>query len=429
MKAFRKVLFWTHFGIGLLAGIFIAIMCATGAVLAFEDEILALADGQVSRIEVVEESEWMDLDELLKIAKEHDSEFVPTSIETHQSPDRAWRLIAGRSDFKYIDPYTGEIWDTKTKGLKEFFMLNFRLHRWLAMTGDWRPVGKLANGIANLGFILLGMTGLYLWFPKKLVWRLFKDNLFFNNKARKTTRNLNWHNVFGFWALIPILIMSVTGTVYSFGWARSLADQLLGERPNRQGTRIENAQGTRSRPDFQDRFEIAQNWDADWRTIAIPLTQQGGNRGRSQQGQGGGGHSHDHGHSHGGGGHSHGGNGQTQMAQGGHSHGGGSHGGGGGRRRGGGNSISIKQNHVLFPESPASISIHPRNGAIVAESRVADWTLKQKLRASILGIHTGSVAGIPGKTIAFLGCVAGLVLVYTGFVLAIHRIRKMAKKN
>ena len=120
MKAFRKVLFWTHFGIGLLAGIFIAIMCATGAVLAFEDEILALADGQVSRIEVVEGSEWMDLDELLKIVKEHDSEFVPTSIETHQSPDRAWRLIAGRSDFKYIDPYTGEIWDTRLVWLQAF---------------------------------------------------------------------------------------------------------------------------------------------------------------------------------------------------------------------------------------------------------------------------------------------------------------------
>ena len=40
MKFFRQLLFWSHLAAGLIAGISIGIMCFTGAVLAFEHEIV-----------------------------------------------------------------------------------------------------------------------------------------------------------------------------------------------------------------------------------------------------------------------------------------------------------------------------------------------------------------------------------------------------
>ena len=44
MKTFRKIVFWTHLAMGLIAGLSIAIMCFTGVLLAFEHEIVEWAE-------------------------------------------------------------------------------------------------------------------------------------------------------------------------------------------------------------------------------------------------------------------------------------------------------------------------------------------------------------------------------------------------
>jgi uncharacterized iron-regulated membrane protein len=41
---FRKFLFWTHLTLGCFAGMVIAVMAATGAVLAYERQISSWAD-------------------------------------------------------------------------------------------------------------------------------------------------------------------------------------------------------------------------------------------------------------------------------------------------------------------------------------------------------------------------------------------------
>ena len=44
MKIFRKIIFWLHLISGVLAGIFIFVMCVTGALLSFESNILEFAE-------------------------------------------------------------------------------------------------------------------------------------------------------------------------------------------------------------------------------------------------------------------------------------------------------------------------------------------------------------------------------------------------
>ena len=46
----RKVIFWLHLTAGLVAGLVIAIMCFTGAALAFEKDIIAWAERDVRRV-------------------------------------------------------------------------------------------------------------------------------------------------------------------------------------------------------------------------------------------------------------------------------------------------------------------------------------------------------------------------------------------
>jgi len=44
MKLFRQILFWSHLTAGIMAGHFIGVMCFTGTVLAFQDEIVIWAE-------------------------------------------------------------------------------------------------------------------------------------------------------------------------------------------------------------------------------------------------------------------------------------------------------------------------------------------------------------------------------------------------
>ena len=49
---FRKILFWLHLIAGVVAGVIIFIMSATGVALAFEKEIIAWAERDVRRVTV-----------------------------------------------------------------------------------------------------------------------------------------------------------------------------------------------------------------------------------------------------------------------------------------------------------------------------------------------------------------------------------------
>ena len=56
MKTFRKIIFWLHLCSGVLAGIFIFIMCVTGALLAFESNILEFAESDMRVVEISSEN-------------------------------------------------------------------------------------------------------------------------------------------------------------------------------------------------------------------------------------------------------------------------------------------------------------------------------------------------------------------------------------
>ena len=44
MKQFRKIIFWCHIPVGIIAGLIILIMSVTGVLLAYERQITAWAD-------------------------------------------------------------------------------------------------------------------------------------------------------------------------------------------------------------------------------------------------------------------------------------------------------------------------------------------------------------------------------------------------
>lgn len=147
----------------------------------------------------------------------------PSSLEMSSYPDRASIVSLSRPGgegdlLAYVDPYTlrvlGSARSDQPDGLARFFDLTLEIHRTLFAGLPGRVVVELTVGWT----ILLLFSGLYLWWPRRAnggsqgAWwpRL---------KAKPYTVLRDLHNVFGFYLLVPAIIMSVTGLFYTPVWS------------------------------------------------------------------------------------------------------------------------------------------------------------------------------------------------------------------
>ena len=109
-------------------------------------------------------------------------------------------------------------------------------HRWFALEGKYRIVGRTFTATANLGFLFLVVSGVYLWWPStgsRVAWR---QVLWFRRGLSGRARNFNWHSVIGFWAAVPLAIIVASGATISYQWAGNLVYRLAGEAPPSQSS-------------------------------------------------------------------------------------------------------------------------------------------------------------------------------------------------
>jgi uncharacterized iron-regulated membrane protein len=104
-------------------------------------------------------------------------------------------------------------------------------HRWFALTGDNRDIGRAITGACNLGFLFLVVSGFYLWFPRNWSRQALRNVTWFRTGLRSKARDFNWHNVIGFWIAFPLVIVVSSAAVISYSWAGDLIDVLTGESP------------------------------------------------------------------------------------------------------------------------------------------------------------------------------------------------------
>ncbi|WPJ97988.1 PepSY-associated TM helix domain-containing protein [Coraliomargarita algicola] len=439
MKRFRKIIFWVHLCVGVAVGFMIALLCLTGAVLAFEDDFIAAVEKDSVTLELAAGTERKAIDELVRMAQEVEPDATFSQIVIAFEPSTAWRLNMGRRDFRYLNPYTGEIWQSEAQGLRDFFFFNFELHRWLVLQGDSRDTGRMITNVANLGFLFLCLSGLYLWFPRVWRWKAFRAVMMLKRGAKGKARDFNWHNVFGFWALIPLILMILTGAYFYYDWAKDGANILFGPSAPRVGTQlpaqhIEDSLIEGETLSMEARFDVASAWSEDWEEITMPIASsatlgprgagQGAGRGAGSgrgpgQGQGGGSGGQGAGDGSGPGGAIGAGTGPG-AAQ------------GGGRR---GPSVDpalvlVQEAGQWFPfNRPSELLVDLYTGVIAAQRQPSDLSFREKLHSSLRYIHTGEAGLLPGKIIAFLGCIAGLILVYSGFALSYRRLMSSRRKK
>lgn len=107
----------------------------------------------------------------------------------------------------WIDPATAKVLDVADIR-QSFTGVMHRLHGSLLIPGQ--GVGRKVVGWLGWAMTLSCLTGLWLWWPrngavlKALRWR----------RSPSTLNNL--HHMFGFWILVPLLVVSLTGVYISF---------------------------------------------------------------------------------------------------------------------------------------------------------------------------------------------------------------------
>lgn len=228
----RKIVAKVHLWLSIPFGIIIAIVCLTGAILVFETEILELC--YPSRYFVKEvKAEPLPPAALIRSARQQ----LPDSIQINgirvfQDPERTWQLVLpGKKAAAFIDPYTGVV--TGVDDGNGFFMQMMRLHRWLLTeykrdgSFSW---GKAIVGYATLVLVVITISGIVVWYPRNR--NVLKNRL-------KIKAGAGWRRFFydlhvsgGFYAALLLLVMSLTGLTWSFGWYRNAFYTIFGVSTN-----------------------------------------------------------------------------------------------------------------------------------------------------------------------------------------------------
>lgn len=380
----RKVFFWAHLAAGLAAGGVILSMAVSGILMAYEPQLVAWAERDRRIVEVPGEAVRKPLDAILSKASEVSPKGRPSAVTIGSDPSASVVVSFGKEGGNlYLDPYTGAVLG-KDSRMHDFLHFVEEWHRWLAV----KDIGKPVTGAANLFFLFLVISGLYLWFPRRSTKTAFKAVAVPSLKLKGRARDWNWHNAAGFWASALVLTTTLTGAVVSYRWASDLVFVLSGNepppKPKEEGPRAGAGKERKERPQRMEqppeggRVQSAPRVSLDtlfakaavkvqgWATVTLRLPQKPGGPLTAQ--------------------------------------------------------ITTPGYAEKYARSQLTFD------AATAEEKkwepFADQNLGRKLRAFVVPVHTGRVGGPLGQTLALLSASAALLLIWTGFAMAYRRFTK-----
>ncbi len=367
MRVFRKAVFWLHLIAGVLGGIVIFIMCVTGAALSFEKNIIEYVERGERVVEVGERR--LSAYELLNGVVTARPGSMPSSLLLTDDPAAAAVVGLGREGRVYVDPYTGVIKGDGNANARKFFGLMTDLHRWIGLSGDGRTVGKAITGASNLMFLFLAISGIYIWFPRKLTLRHLRPRLWFKSGMGGRANDFNRHHVVGFWCSLVLVVLTVTAAVISYQWAANLLYTLTGnEAPPAQ--RSAPGPGPAEAAPFTVPANIDQLWSTAERqadgaksiSLRLPVTNDA--------------------------------------------------------------VFTIDEGKSWNIFARSTLTLDAGTGSTIKWDAYEDRNSAQKLRSWFRFTHTGESFGIVGQFIGFVACLGGAYLVYTGLSLAVRRFSR-----
>jgi uncharacterized iron-regulated membrane protein len=369
---FRRILFWTHLACGVVAGLFILLMSVTGVMLTYEQQIVESA-GRRNHVLVAEGTPRLTLDDLARAARTAAGENPRASLVISAEPGAPVAVSAGRETAALLNPFTGEAIIDAAAGTRGFLGTMENWHRW--MGGDPRSLRAGLLDYANLLFLFITVSGLYLWLPAVWRWRTVRGVLWFQRRyINAKVRDFNWHHVFGAWMLVPLFVIALSGVVISFPWASNAVYAAFGEKPPQRGgppagpgaaAGAAGVAADQPRASLQQLFDNAVAQVPDWQRATLPLSVRGP---------------------------------RAEIA------------------------VELRSEERRPPRRTVVLDAHQGNVLEVQGANAAPASAGQKARIWFRFAHTGEQYGMVGQTIAGLASLAACFLVYTGFALAWRRL-------
>ena len=280
----RRVLFWLHLGTGLTAGAVIFAMAATGALLTFEPQLVERAERDLWQAPPpTPSSPRVPLADLVARAQEQRGGDRATMISLRAEPQSSVRVGFGRDGALFMNPYTGAAIGPGSKTHDVLHVIE-DWHRWLGS----RDLGRPITGVANLAFLGLALSGLYLWWPRAWSRQAVKAITVLDVRLSGRARNFNWHNSIGFWCAPLLIVLTLTGAVMSYQWANDLLYRITGNEPPPPAGGAPAAAARAGRPEGRERRQSAPAIDLDalaaraasqspqWVAITLRLPQRPG---------------------------------------------------------------------------------------------------------------------------------------------------------
>src|SRR6185503_11746950 len=369
MQKLRRIIFWCHLPVGVLAGLVILNMCVTGVLLTYEKQITSWADTRGYRsAPPATQTQHLSIETL--ITKARDARGAnPTSITLKADPAAPAEIGFGRETTLFVNPYTGSIYGEGSQRVRSFFRGVTEWHRWLGAKGENRNVARAITGACNLGFLFLVMSGFYLWWPRNWNLKSLRNVTWFKRRLPSKARYFNWHNVIGFWSAVPLFIVVLSAVVISYTWAGNLVYRIAGETPPAPRANQPAPASTNNQVDLTKNLNSAwlraEQQSSDWRSITMQLPASA----------------------------------TTQLT------------------------FNIDSGSGGQPQRRAQLVLDRTNGDVVRWEPFSSYTRGRQLRSILRFAHTGEVVGVVGQTIAGLVSTGGAFLVITGLALAIRRLR------
>lgn len=204
-----------HLWLGLLSCAIVFVVCLTGCLYAFKNQIIEFTNRDkvyISKTSVQVKNPDLIQTELLKQNRELTSLLIPD--------DKERSYVIGYRENQvdksaYYNQYTGEILGQPEVGSSRFFEIVLDIHRNLMMGNTGRQI--LGAGV--LMFCVLLISGLILWLPKKL--KFLKQGLTVMFRAKFQRVNYDLHNTLGFYTFLILFFIAVTGLYITYPWVKN----------------------------------------------------------------------------------------------------------------------------------------------------------------------------------------------------------------
>lgn len=362
-----------HLWLGLTSGIIIFLVCLSGTILTFEKEIeqwfkeemkVQATGNKISLSQIVDDPNIQAKGQLMAITVPTDNA-APYQLSIKEDPKQR------RGSTYEVNPYTAEILAPQKTGMDDFMFSMFKLHRWLLMDIE---LGRPIVGIATIIFLILSISGIVLWFPKKVKWKTVKAGFKIKTSANWKRINHDLHNTLGFYSCLLILIMGITGLCWSFegyrdGLSSLMGAKVFGNRGAQPKVDLENLKGDKA-IDLEQAVLLANNTLDYNGTLTITLPNE-----------------------------------KNPVY--------------GFRKIADDSWSTVAQDQLQIHTS----------GKIIHKELYADKPLNVKIASAIRPIHTGEIYGTFSKWLYFLACLIGTSLPITGTIIYINKLKKKSKRR